>query len=208
MPSVQLKIKRYGLPPVDPEQVCRYMQAPSSALDGSQELLELIRSCESEAAPVLTPMAVMTELPIARLESGALDLGFAVTESQALLKRLEGCSRIILFAATVGIGHDRLIKKYSRVSPARALCLQGLGAERVEALCDTLCLEIAKEYKAEGYSVTERFSPGYSDLPLTLQKDIFAVLSCPRTIGLTLNESCLMSPSKSVTAIVGLKAEQ
>ena len=49
-----------------------------------------------------------------------------------------------------------------------------------------------------------RFSPGYGDLPLSLQRDIFRVLDCPRKIGLTLNESLLMSPSKSVTAIVGL----
>ena len=49
-----------------------------------------------------------------------------------------------------------------------------------------------------------RFSPGYGDLPLELQKDVFRVLDCPRKIGLSLNESLLMSPSKSVTAIIGI----
>ena len=51
-----------------------------------------------------------------------------------------------------------------------------------------------------------RFSPGYGDLPINMQKDIFAALDCPRKIGLSLNESLLMSPSKSVTAIIGVSA--
>lgn len=52
-----------------------------------------------------------------------------------------------------------------------------------------------------------RFSAGYGDLPLEVQKDIFRVLDCPRKIGLTLNDSLLMSPTKSVTAIVGIEDE-
>ena len=53
-----------------------------------------------------------------------------------------------------------------------------------------------------------RFSPGYGDLSLEMQRDIFRVLDCPRKIGLTLNESLLMSPSKSVTAIIGISGEE
>ena len=58
-----------------------------------------------------------------------------------------------------------------------------------------------KEYNT---GLEPRFSPGYGDLPLSAQKNIFAVLDPERRIGLTLNSSLLMSPSKSVTAFVGL----
>ena len=51
------------------------------------------------------------------------------------------------------------------------------------------------------------FSPGYGDLPLDLQREIFAALDCPKRIGVSLNESLLMSPSKSVSAIIGLGGE-
>ena len=63
-----------------------------------------------------------------------------------------------------------------------------------------------ERFKAEyrGLPLSARFSAGYGDVPLELQRDIFALLDCPRRIGLTLNESLLMSPSKSVTAIVGI----
>ena len=77
---------------------------------------------------------------------------------------------------------------------------QAIGAERIESLCDAFCAE----REAEGLRLRPRFSPGYGDLPLELQRDLFRGLDCSRKIGLTLNESLLMSPSKSVTAIAGI----
>ena len=81
---------------------------------------------------------------------------------------------------------------------------QALGAERIESLCDTFCNDMNNEL---GVRLKPRFSAGYGDLPLEVQKDIFRVLDCPRKIGLTLNDSLLMSPTKSVTAIVGIEDE-
>ena len=82
---------------------------------------------------------------------------------------------------------------------------QAIGAERIEALCDAFCDDISKEYNI---AIKPRFSPGYGDLPLECQKDIFAVISPEKHIGLTLTDSMLMSPSKSVTAIVGLGGKE
>ena len=109
-----------------------------------------------------------------------------------------------MFAATVGLEMDRLIARYGGVSPARSLLFQALGAERIEALCDAFCARTAEDLARQGRGVTVRFSPGYGDVPLGLQNDIFRALDCPRKIGLTLNESLLMSPSKSVTAVFGV----
>ena len=94
--------------------------------------------------------------------------------------------------------------KYSKISPSKALMFQALGAERIESLCDTFCNDMNNEL---GVRLKPRFSAGYGDLPLEVQKDIFRVLDCPRKIGLTLNDSLLMSPTKSVTAIVGIEDE-
>ena len=125
-------------------------------------------------------------------------------ESQALARNLKKCTRVLLFAATVGLELDRLIAKYSKLSPSRALVLQALGAERVEALCDAFLSDLKPFYREAGLSMRPRFSPGYGDLPLEVQKDFFALLDCHRKIGLSLNDSLLMSPTKSVTAVVGL----
>ena len=139
------------------------------------------------------------EFSAKKTENG-LDLGFARTNSRDLAKNLDGCEHAVVFCATVGHGIDRLIRKYSVVSPAKAVVLQGLGAERIEALCDLFCAEL----EANGSTTRPRFSPGYGDLSLELQRDIFRLLDCQRQIGVTLGDSLLMSPSKSVTAIIGV----
>ena len=79
------------------------------------------------------------------------------------------------------------------------MIFQGIGAERIEALCDAFENMIKTDKK-----IVPRVSAGYGDIPLEMQRDIFAALDCPRKIGLTLNESLLMSPTKSVTAIIGV----
>ena len=85
--------------------------------------------------------------------------------------------------------------------------MQAIGAERVESLCDLLCEHLAGRISGEGLSLTRRFSPGYGDLPLTVQRDLFRILPLGK-IGLTLNGGMMMSPSKSVTAIAGLLPEK
>ena len=109
----------------------------------------------------------------------------------------------MLFPATVGAGVDRLIAIYNRLSPARAAVLQAMGAAAVEQWCDELNARITEEYGPS----RPRFSCGYGDLPLSLQRSIFPALNVTKNIGVTLTEGDLMMPSKSVTAIVGIKGE-
>jgi 5-methyltetrahydrofolate--homocysteine methyltransferase len=71
----------------------------------------------------------------------------------------------------------------------------------VRELCDEFCKDIKAELNV---NLKPRFSPGYGDLDLSCQKDIFKLLDCSKKIGLTLNDSLLMSPTKSVTAFVGI----
>lgn len=184
--------KIYEAPPVDRREILRYAGVRGDA----PEIEALLDECLAEISDKLTYKVCYAEFPVIRKED-SIDLGFAETSSSALQKHLEGCDKVILFAATVGIEIDRLITRYSSISPTRSLLFQAMGAERIEALCDAF----NSEYGGS------RFSPGYGDLPLEMQKAIFAALDCPKRIGLTLNESLLMSPTKSVTAIIGVKNE-
>ena len=124
--------------------------------------------------------------------------------SRNLATCLNKCNEIIIFAATIGINVDRMIARYQRFSPVKALLMQAYGAERIECLCDIFCKEIREDVEQLHRTVTPRYSPGYGDMPLEKQKDIFALLDCNRQIGISLNESLLMTPSKSVTAIFGI----
>ena len=194
-----VQVRTFSLPPADRGEVLRY----AGCRRPGQAERQLLDGCLEELGDRLTGRVCWETFPVSAAEGG-LDLGFAVTGSRGLGRRLCGCRRCVLFAATVGVEMDRLIARYGGISPARSLFFQAIGAERIEALCDAFCIWMAEELGREGRGVTERFSPGYGDLPLALQTDIFRALDCPRKIGLTLNGSLLMSPSKSVTALFGV----
>ena len=198
MESVVLSF-RPAPPPVNRAEILRYAGAREEA-----GLSDLLDDCLAEAFSVLRYEVCYRFFTVEK-KGSALSFGFAETESQTAARALDGCDGIVLFAATVGHGLDRLLSRYSRPSPVRALLLQAIGAERIESLCDRFAKEIGENVRNNGGETRPRFSPGYGDLPLAMQKEILAALDCQRRIGLTLNESLLMSPSKSVTAIIGIK---
>ncbi len=190
----------YPAPPISRRELLRYMGCASSTPETEQLMDEALCLIEGK----LAYKVCYCEFPISR-EEDLLDLGFARTDSCDLAKCLDRCDRILLFAATLGLGLDRLILRHTRLSPAMAVCLQAVGAERIEALCDAFCNDMQALYQEEHKLLRPRFSPGYGDLPLSLQKEVLRALDCPRQIGLSLNDSLLMSPTKSVTAIIGIK---
>lgn len=190
--------KSYLPPKPNMEEILRY----AGVKECDSGVLELLSSCFEEVQHQLTYKVCYTILPVVKKQNN-LDLSFIETDSLDLQRHLAGCNQVVLFAATLGMGFDRLLARYSKVMPSRAFMLQAIGAERIESLCDVFCEELSQEMQQEGY-LTSRFSPGYGDLPLRVQRDVFRVLDCPRKIGLTLNESLLMSPSKSVTAFLGI----
>lgn len=192
-------VRAYRAPDFNKKDILRYAGVRGDAA----ELYALLQECLDEVESKLVYHICYREFAVTHYDS-YLDLGFIKTESVGLKKNLYGCESIILFAATVGMEIDRQIARYATVSPTKSLLFQAIGAERIESLCDAFCREIAEEKAKIGFQTRPRFSAGYGDLPLETQKEIFAVLDCPRKIGLTLNQSLLMSPSKSVTAIIGV----
>lgn len=196
-----MKVVTWQLPALDRRETLRYLgYAGVKSTDGMEWLLD---ECEALIMPALAPKAVYAPFPLEFLDGERMNLGFATVNSHSLFLNLSGCKSIVLFAATVGAGVDRLIAKYNRLSPARAAVLQAMGAAAVEQWCDELNARITEEYGPS----RPRFSCGYGDLPLSLQRSIFPALNVTKNIGVTLTEGDLMVPSKSVTAIVGIKGE-
>ena len=181
-------------------EVLRYMGCKQS----SEEIESLISKGICECEEKLSYKVIYRELPLAH-NDGSLDLGFMTTKSQDLRKALHGCDSCVLFAATLGLEIDRSINRYSHISPSLALAIQAIGAERIEALCDKFSQQIKKLAAEDHKNATPRFSPGYGDFPLEAQREIFKSLPCEKMIGVTLLDSLLMSPTKSVTAIIGIK---
>lgn len=184
-------VKTYtALPDYHRKEILRY----AGAREESVEVGTLLDECLAECDGVFTPKVCY--LALTKAEFFTM---FPPSETAKLWT--EGCEQIVLFSATVGLGIDRLVNRYSTVSTAKALVLQAIGAERIERLCDLFC----EEYVGEKQRFQKRFSPGYGDFPLAVQKEIFALLNPFKHIGVTLTDSLLMSPTKSVTAAFGIK---
>ena len=187
-------VKSFAAPPLDEREVYRYARCPKP----TEREAALLAAVRAEVEHKLTYRVCRREVRVSVTED-TCTLGGVSVRSKSLASALAGCETAVVFAATIGLELDRLLVKYNRLDAAKALFLQALGAERVEALCDAFCAEFP--------TAKPRFSPGYGDLPLDFQRELFAMLACEKHIGLTLNESLLMSPSKSVTAIMGLTAK-
>lgn len=184
---------------VDRSETLRYL-GYIRGVTPSQEVINLFDECEKLILQAQDLKAVYDVYDI-KMDGDELDLGFAKIHSHALALNLKGCSRLVLFAATAGAGVDRLIVKYSKISPSKAAVLQAMGAALIESWCDDLCLQLKQKYNTN----SARFSCGFGDCKITLQRDIFAALSVTKRLGITLSDDCFMTPTKSVTAMVGIK---
>ena len=166
----------------------------------------LRRDAESVAAELTTalrPRYLYRVFPLAR-EDGAFRLAGTdvVLEGHSARTMLAQCEQAALLACTLGTAFDTMLRTAQSRDMGRAVLLDACGSAWVESGCD----EAERELQARlpGRFLTDRFSPGYGDLPLALQPGICAALSAEKRIGIHLTESLLMNPVKSVTAVIGI----
>lgn len=116
-------------------------------------------------------------------------------------KLLKDCKTAVLMAATLGTEVEAMLRRAQVKNMSDAVILDCCGSSAIENVCDNFCEDLQKE--VDGY-LTDRFSPGYGDLPFSQQPDFCRILDLPRRIGVTLSPGGLMIPQKSVTAILGI----
>lgn len=193
-------IKKYSELPICRKEILRY----AGCNENDEKISDLIDECLNELKNKLDFKVCYGEFSVTT-EGDLCDFGVFKVNSHNLAKNLENCKKVVIFAATIGVEIDRLIMKYSNIAPSKALIFQAIGTERIETLCDRFCDDIKSK---TNLNLRPRFSPGYGDVPLEIQKNIFSVLDCTKKIGVFLNENLLMLPTKSVTAFVGLTENQ
>lgn len=151
----------------------------------------------------VTPRWLWRVFPLISREKGLTLEGSGLALTGTLAERmLADCSQAVLLACTLGAGFEALLRAEQARNMARAAILDACGSAWVESGCDEAQKEIAARFP--GLYLTDRFSPGYGDLPLSLQRDICTVLDASRRLGVQVTDSLLMNPSKSVTAVIGL----
>ena len=125
-----------------------------------------------------------------------------IPEGEDVRAFLADCDQVILLAVTLGAGPDLLQRHLRLHDMSGALILDAAGSAAVENVCDNLCADLAAAFAPR--HLTDRFSPGYGDLPLNQQRWFFSLLDINRRLGVSLTESGLMVPQKTVTALVGV----
>ena len=195
-----LRIAAPGELRADRSEALRYLGYGKNSPD--EAVLELLDSCEKELLDSCQARACWARVPVSFPSEHSVDLGFGPIESVSLAKHLKGCHSALLFAATIGIGADRLVARWSRLRPSRSAVLDALGSSAVECWCDDVERELTKDEEKH----CDRFSPGYGDFPLHHQKALMHCLDMGRLLGISLSDSLLMKPAKSVTAVIGLGA--
>jgi hypothetical protein len=126
-----------------------------------------------------------------------------VLHGKQIARLLKDCSRVYVMACTLGVQADRMIELKGFLSPTLGMVTDACASAYIESWCDRCQEEIAKAL-GPGEKLTFRFSPGYGDLPLSDQKAVLLQLQAEKRIGLFLTESFLMTPRKSVVAILGV----
>ncbi len=172
-------------------------------LEASGEILDIIEDCKKEVLACIDCRACISKVECCEKEGKKICLGFIETESKSLAGNLKNCDSAYVIAATTGVALHRLIGRNIIISPVRGMVTDALGSAAIEAFCDHINMTIGDvDY------LRPRFSPGYGDLTLGCQPKILEFLDATKQIGLGLTEKGMLTPVKSVTAIIGLSKEK
>ena len=168
-----------------------------------EKMQSVIEDCIREMEEAMTPRCIYKTFPIEWDGESCEFAGIRVKPGN-LTRNLKGCKEIVMLAVTIGPGADRLVKRSEIRDMLKAYTYQAVGAAAVEAWCDEVNERIKQEAADKELYARPRFSPGYGDFPLEVQKDFERILEMPKSIGVSLSESLLMTPTKSITAVIGL----
>lgn len=154
---------------------------------GCVRVFEVAGTAEKDGAPVVC------------LAGTALEL-----RGRSIAAHLEGAVAVGVLAVTVGMGLEAELRRLSLTDPLAHVVMDAAGTAAVERAADAAEASVVALAAERSLSAGPRFSPGYGDLPLSTQPVLLAALDAQRLLGIALSSELIMSPAKSVTAVVGL----
>ncbi len=196
---------------IDREEVLRYLEYKGQDIDNN--LVEIIEECRNIAKDRINPRYTFRVYSIKQKYKGIIELEGTnlILESNDLYEILKDCNECILMAATLGINIEKDIKKYSCTELTKGIIIDSCATTAIEEVCDKVQNEIENNILKNGQYLTFRYSPGYGDLSIEKNTEILTILNGQKEIGLTITNSGIMIPRKSVIAIIGItdkKVEQ
>ena len=182
---------------MDAAEAAGYLHWPEEAL--TEETLDLLRKIGGKLEREAEPRLVYRIFD--RTEDGCEGLCLPGEDIRTLLG---DAKRVIVAACTLGEAASRFIRRAFLTDMARGVMADACASALADGEMARFERDMARRFFPQGLYLTDRFSPGYGDLPLTVQKDLCALLDTERNLGLTVNKSMMLVPEKSVTAVMGI----
>ena len=172
-------------------EIGRYLGYGTAALP--PEVAEYAAQCERELERTAAPRTTGRRLSLSLLRG----------ESRDLDRHLRHCEEGFLAAVTLGSETDRLLRRWSALSMAKAAVGQAVCAVWLDDLLSDYCTALLRELPKGSY-LTPPYSPGYGDWSLAAQRRVLDALDAYKKIGLTLTAGGMLVPEKSITCVVGI----
>jgi len=168
---------------------------------------ESVNMMIDEAGDVVHLKGCARIMGIVRMDKDSIELENGTIFSSSLLARmLTGCTHALLMGATAGQGiMDAINQAAETDNLSRAVVLDAVASEMTDAALDWIMgytnLDLMRN---SAYLTKKRFSAGYGDFPLENQKAMYDLLRMD-AIGVSITDTCILIPEKSVTAIAGIE---
>lgn len=190
---------------LDRGEAFRYMGFKGGEI--KENILKITEECEQELLKAIAPRYVYRVFEIEKRDEGVLLKNTsAIFKGKDIAAHLEGCNRCVLMCVTLSSDTDGLIRRYEADSMEKAVIADSLASAAVEQACNLAEKEIQEAIGV--YNYTWRFSPGYGDFPLDIQKEFLDIIDAHKRIGVNITDSLILVPRKSVTAVMGISENE
>jgi len=169
---------------------------------------DLIKWACDEARALIKPQAIWQKYQYAADSMKVNEWQQTALVGNSITRHLRNSTEVIIMAVSIGQQLEQAVKQYFRQGEyTRGLLLDAAGTTAVETAADSVSRLISEQAAKSGMTITSRFSPGYGDWNITVQPTIVTLANAEQ-IGITVTESCMLIPRKSVTAIIGLQPDK
>jgi len=184
----------------------RYMKVPPG--QHSPELIGTVRRAFDYLEKFITPRAVFGRFHVKKFSDEnkieKIEIEGAEIHSRDIARLTSRSDECYLLAATLGHEVDRQILIAQKKNMLDGLALDSCASVRIDLFIDEFIQNEIKPGLKDGEFLTSRFSPGYGDLSMNFTEDIIAILNASKRIGLSVTNSLMMTPIKSVTALMSM----
>lgn len=187
---------------INEDEVARYLGAPEGKLDFETKLE--VENATEELRKIVEYKVEYRVFDLTKDEGIKVEGTSLVLEGKAIQALLSDCEQCVLLAVTLGQKVDARLRTLQVTDLSKAVIMDFCASSMVEQLCNQVDAHLREEWKQRNKYLTDRFSPGYGDLPIEIQCTFCEVLDTARRMGLHVTSSGLMVPRKSITAIIGI----